>query len=109
MVFNNYFESGCREFPDTKSINLAEHYYLADSLNNQRCNYIKYGANSIGDILTSKSNKHYSESMLHQLEKLNYEGRKFVYYIEEYNPSRMEKLRTPIKSTTREYVIHFNL
>lgn len=85
VVFDSYFKSNCREFPDTKTVNLQEHYYLPDALNNQRCNYLQYGANSIGNILTG-SNQHYAESMLHQLEKLNHEGRKFVYYIEEYKP-----------------------
>lgn len=108
IVFNSYFDSNCREFPDTRTANLSEHYYLPDALNNQRCNYIQYGANSIGDVLTS-SNKHYSESMLHQLEKLNHEGRKFVYYISEYKPDASQKMRTPLRSTTRDYVIHFNL
>ena len=57
-----------------------EKYHLPDFINYQRCNYIKYGESSIGSILTAK-NRHYADSMLHQLEKLENETRRFVYYV----------------------------
>lgn len=34
LVFDRYFESDCEEFPDVKTVNMQEHYYLPDQLNN---------------------------------------------------------------------------
>lgn len=48
--------------------------------------------------------------MLHQLDKLSEEGRKFIYHIEQFDKQPLfQRLRAPIKSTRRDYVIHFNL
>jgi len=48
--------------------------------------------------------------MLHQLEKLDKENRKFVYYVKSNTEQKMsEKLKFPIKCTKRDYTIHFNL
>lgn len=80
MLFDDYFKNGQKSFTSCAVINNKEIYCLPDSLNPQRCNYIKYGQESIGNVLASK-NKHYSESMLHQLEKLDNQNRKFVYYL----------------------------
>jgi len=60
-------------------INQQEVYYLPNIFNSQRSNYIKYGYKSVGEVL-SKSPRD-QESMVHQLEKLNSQDRKFVYYI----------------------------
>lgn len=34
LVFNHYFKSKFHEFPSIKEVNLTEHYYLPDFLNN---------------------------------------------------------------------------
>jgi len=60
-------------------------------------------------MATDTANKHYTESMLHQLDKLSHDERKFVYYITE---NKRDDLKTKLcepKSTTRDYTIHFNL
>jgi len=81
-----------------KEINDREIFYLPNALNPQTNHFIKYGQNSIGNIL-AQNNKYMEESMLHQLEKLELEDRKFVYYIKK-NHSRYRQ---------RDYTIHFNL
>ena len=48
--------------------------------------------------------------MLHQLEKLDTEDRKFVYYVKSNSEDKFtDKLKLPIKRTKRDYTIHFNL
>ena len=107
MVFDGYFESGRKYFQTCNTINAREKYYLPNMFNDQKCNYIKYGQNSIGTILTS-NNPHYAESMLHQLEKRDKYNRKFVYYVKMRESNTRETLMEPA-STRRDYVIHFNL
>jgi hypothetical protein len=46
-----------------------EKFYLPNFLNDQYCHFIKYGENSMGNILTG-GNLDIEESMLHQLEKM---------------------------------------
>ena len=70
-----------KEFDSCKNINEIERFFLPNALNKNRCNYIKFGENSIGNILAAKGAKDYAESMLHQLEKLENDDRKFVYYV----------------------------
>lgn len=107
MVFDGYFESGRKYFQTCATINAREKYYLPNMFNDQKCNYIKYGQNSIGSILTS-DNRHYSESMLHQLEKRDKYNRKFVYYVVG-NDNALRNSVLERSATRRDYVIHFNL
>ena len=105
MLFDSYFKNGRKTFESCAVINDAEKYYLPDALNHQRCNYIKYGQSSIGNILTA-NNRHYADSMLHQLEKLETQNRKFIYYVRMNENS--ENYFNP-KVTKRPYTVHFNL
>jgi hypothetical protein len=106
MLFDDFLKTG--KFTDCATINNKELYCLPDGLNWQRCNYIKYGQESIGNVLISP-NRHYSESMLHQLEKLESQNRKFVYYLKMNQGGVYENFKQVWKSTRREYTIHFNL
>lgn len=65
LLFDSYFASGMKEFDSCKNINEAERFFLPNMFNKNRCNYIKYGENSIGNILTAKGSSDYAESMLH--------------------------------------------
>jgi hypothetical protein len=105
LLFDDYFKNGRKTFETCAVINDTEKYYLPDSLNHQRCNYIKYGQSSIGNILTA-NNRHYADSMLHQLEKLETQSRRFIYYVRMNENS--ENFLNP-KNTKRDYTIHFNL
>lgn len=69
LLFNDYFERGSKQFESCKQINDQEIFYLPNFVNHQVENYIQYGKNSIGSILASP-NKHYRESMIHQLHKM---------------------------------------
>ena len=106
MLFDDYFKNG--KFTDCAEINNKEIYCLPDGLNPQRCNYIKYGQESIGNVLVEK-NRYYSESMLHQLEKLEKQNRKFVYYLKMNQGGVYENFKQVWPKTRREYTIHFNL
>ena len=64
MLFDGYFESGKTYFDSVENVNAMEKYQLPSALNDQRCNYIKYGEENIGSILTSE-NPHYDQSMMH--------------------------------------------
>lgn len=65
LLFDGYMKNG--KFESCKDINRVDNFYLPNFLNYQRCNYIQYGVNNIGSILTKDD---YSESMIHQLDKL---------------------------------------
>ena len=95
-------------FRSCHDVNQLEKFWLPNSLNDQYCHYIKYGANGIGNIMTS-GDRDLEESMLHQLEKLQNYNRKFVYYIKMNDNNSLYPLRYPIASTRRPYTIHFNL
>lgn len=60
-------------------INHSEQFIKPDSMNSQVCKYIAYGETSIGDVLTN--NEAVCQSMLHQLDKLESQNRRFVYYV----------------------------
>ena len=59
MLFDDYFKNGQKTFESCAVINNQEIYCFPDMLNPQRCNYIKYGQESIGNVLVSK-NRHYA-------------------------------------------------
>lgn len=110
LVFTDYFNEGKKQFKRCDEINVKEIYYLPDPMNKQKCNFIKYGENSIGSILTESRHRHYADSMLHQLEKLEKDNRKFVYYVKSNSEDKFtDKLKYPLKRTKRDYTIHFNL
>jgi len=78
LLFESYLNSSPRTFRSCKDINSEDNFYLPNFLNYQRCNFIQFGKNNIGSILTKDN---YSESMIHQLDKLEKSNRKFVYYL----------------------------
>lgn len=78
LLFESYFSSSPRTFRTCKDINSIDNFYLPNFMNFQRCHFIQYGKNNIASILTSDD---YSESMIHQLDKLEKSNRKFVYYL----------------------------
>ena len=59
MVFDHYFakdENGQqrRQFPSLTDVNRSEMYYLPNMMNPQRCEYVRYGEKSIGNVLTER-------------------------------------------------------
>ena len=56
LLFNLYFNNHCEEFAECKYVNSIEKYYLPKLMNNQRSNYITFGKNSIGNILSESNN-----------------------------------------------------
>lgn len=94
LLFNHFFSPETWQlFKNCHDVNQDEKFWLPNFLNPQQCNYIKFGANSIGNILTS-GDPNLEESMLHQLEKMERYDRKFVYYLK--RSTLMDKLRNPL-------------
>lgn len=67
LLFNEYFNS--KQIMTAQEANHKEAFYYPNMMNKNACKFIKYGQNSIYQVLAFSKPHYYTQSVLKQLEK----------------------------------------
>ena len=104
LLFNDYLAEGNDKVPSMKEINDKQVFQVPKFMNWQHCRFIRYGEQSISQVLGMSQPNYYVTSLMHQLHK---EGRNFVYYIK-----LLPWWKRPFSTLTnngRPYIIQLNM